>query len=739
MYNLDNKVNVNEYNMAYKKRDKDKCINELFRLREAYKNRFREIFLISNCLKNPMGFNFNKEEFSFVIDLFSKAKEKAKNNNDFELANILSEFSFFNFVLFQNTQINKDRLLKNKFSEYSLAEQLLMICIFIQDQTRLMNLKLTSSYSNKSFITGMEMEVSNEDVHNSKNEKISLIDNYEGLLEQFNVLIRYLYAVKKSELNTEYIKRNGDITPYYIPSFEEIGYIANQRKLYLSLEERFRYTQWGVQLKFDNGKLPVAIFEPILEEEYKSRIIGGLRRKYNCNMIAYSNCEINKKDLAVGLNAINKLSNKYNNIQLEDWDIDRTLFYEAKAIVKPHIKTFQSTTKKAYINSSFNGIDINDYLKCFEFLYVLSELYMDITLKNFDENNKSNYKYLVPIIKIKYLTTQLSKLYKFNSCYSEKLINTFIFDSTIKNGEGDIFTLPLIRVSNSEVLLCNSLISQTNLERNVEILLSKHNVDLSVMGTEFENKIRSKLSCAKGISVNTNKVKFKAYDGKDVEFDCIATFEDHLLIIESKSILTPYDPKELFKCKNVIMEGVNQVLRRCEVIKHDWEKIKKQVNIDLPKNPYSDDKIIKIVCTNIYEFTSLLYEGVEILDESTLLKYFTDPKVIVFGSQKDAPIFKSEFLWKEGKPNIREFKEYLRNPVTIGDIPKYLKPTYRAIPFFEGDFPIAFKDFIFEEDPYSSIIDNKISKTIYKRKNIGRNEKCFCGSNKKYKKCCGEN
>ena len=48
------------------------------------------------------------------------------------------------------------KLLENTFSEYSLVEQLLMISIFIQDQTRLMNKKNLSGYSNKKFIIGLK-------------------------------------------------------------------------------------------------------------------------------------------------------------------------------------------------------------------------------------------------------------------------------------------------------------------------------------------------------------------------------------------------------------------------------------------------------------------------------------------------------------------------------------------------------------------------------------------------------
>lgn len=752
MSNQTSQVNIKSYNIAYKKRDKDKCIEEIFKLRETYKDKFRHIFLISDCLKNPMGRNFNEDEKQFVIDILDEAIAKAEEKSDYTLQSILGEFKLLNTVLFNNAKNNEKKLLENTFSKYSLVEQLLMISIFIQDQTRLMYKKNRSSYTNKKFITGMEMDISTEKVRFNEDEKVSLMDNYEGMLEQFDILIRYLFYHKREELNNESIdKIEYNITPYYIQSFEEVGYISHIRKLYISLEEKFRYNNWGIkEIKANNPSCGV-LFNSSIQEEEKAKIIGTTRKKYHANTIAYSYCSVNEKSLKTAYSNINKLSDKYFGKNIEVWEIDKNLYNSAKIIVKPLIDSFKNLAKETYLNATFNGIETKDYLKCFEFLFIISEIYINIKMRDFDENIKSHYKDLVPIVKNEWLITQLANLYNYDKEYAEKLVKSFVLDETIKNGEGDIFTLPLIKVSKSEVLLCNSLIAQVNLERSIEILLSRYNVDLSVMGVEFEKKIRGKISLCQGIEVNKNKVRFMAFDDKEVEFDFIGMFNDYLLLIETKAMLNPYDPKEIFKAKKTLTEGVNQVLRRCEVIKHNWEEIKEAVNIQLPEKPVEYDKIIKIVCTNVYEFTGLCYDGVRIVDESTLLKYFIDPHVSIFGKKEDGIVFKSESLWKKGIPEPSEFIEYLKNPITISDIPKYLKKEYKRLPFFEGEVPIEFEDFIFEEDPYSAIINNKMKmeaskesklfKKVSKQSKaikIGRNDKCYCGSGKKYKKCCGK-
>ena len=92
-----------------------------------------------------------------------------------------------------------------------------------------------------------------------------------------------------------------------------------------------------------------------------------------------------------------------------------------------------------------------------------------------------------------------------------------------------------------------------------------------------------------------------------------------LLLFEFKSVLIPYDESEVLKREGVIKEGVEQIKRRCEIVKYDWDKIRENVNISLPEKTYPEDRIIKLVCTNVYDFTTLVIDGIMITDESTLL------------------------------------------------------------------------------------------------------------------------
>ena len=224
-------------------------------------------------------------------------------------------------------------------------------------------------------------------------------------------------------------------------------------------------------------------------------------------------------------------------------------------------------------------------------------------------------------------------LYGYERNLAKKLLDNFVYHEHLKKEEGDIFSRPLLKVNKSQVLLCESLIEQINIERNVEQWLKKYDVDLTPVGYQFEDKLRKKLGSINGIEVNTNKFTFNAYDGKDVEFDFIGTFDDYLLLFEFKSVLIPYDESEVLKREGVIKEGVEQIKRRCEIVKYDWDKIRENVNISLPEKTYPEDRIIKLVCTNVYDFTTLVIDGIMITDESTLLKYFTDPFVAIYSKE----------------------------------------------------------------------------------------------------------
>lgn len=729
---------LNDYQIfekAYKNNRIHKCVEMVLKIALENSNNLKKCMLRSNCLKNPMGMKYTETDYKktmqIMINAFKKAEEMKFEN---QIVSQIGEMLLYTHGFYHNSQTNTQKLEMNTFSQYSLSKQLRMICIFIQDQSRLMKEELYKSRK-KSFRTGMEMNIANRPVDHFPQEKISFSDNYEGMLEYFNTIIHFVYYSKKKDLKKNDIGEHGDIHPFGIPEFEQLTYIAQQRRMYELLEEKFRYGEWGVELVHNQNNQNVYLFKPERKDKFKSHITASIRREYQykSNITRYANFQKVERAMV----AVEKLALQIEIDNIEKFEVDRRLYKEATEVVSSLITVYRDLTKKYYFQCKFDGITVDDLINMYEFLYTYSQIYMESASKHFNQDDYTTYKYIVPVVSLEYLLNEFVLLYGYERNLAKKLLDNFVYHEHLKKEEGDIFSRPLLKVNKSKVLLCESLIEQINIERNVEQWLKKYDVDLTPVGYQFEDKLRKKLGSINGIEVNTNKFTFNAYDGKDVEFDFIGTFDDYLLLFEFKSVLIPYDESEVLKREGVIKEGVEQIKRRCEIVKYDWDKIRENVNISLPEKTYPEDRIIKLVCTNVYDFTTLVIDGIMITDESTLLKYFTDPFVAIYSKEsRMTEVLSAEFLWKDGKPSVSEFVAYLKKPVTIGQITECLEDEIKTIPAFEDDYLIAFEDVCLSKDPFRETINQK--RQIIKGKKIYPNDPCPCGSGKKYKKCCGK-
>lgn len=458
------------------------------------------------------------------------------------------------------------------------------------------------------------------------------------------------------------------------------------------------------------------------------------RRSYK----VYSNSvihhfELNESDKSV----LEEISNKFDLENIQNFHFSKEEYETTFEIREARYGIAKSMLKDFYFEIDFKGITLEDILNTYNFLCVYSTIYMFAVDNVFEEDDYTIYKYTAPVINIEYFVKEISFLFDISEEKASKLLECFIYNPKQRNCE--IFTNPLLMVNDSQILLCETLISTFNMERLVSKLLHKYDISYAAIGPKYEEQIRTELNEYDVVNVNTNKIVFKAFDGKDVEFDLLATFEDHLLIVELKSLTTPYGDEELKSKEQVILEGVDQVNRRVEIVQHDWDTIRSLASIELPEDPYPDAKIIKLVCTDIYDFTSLKYKGVTIIDDISLLKYFSPLGII---KTRFAGKIPEEIevmpIHKFGQPTIREFKEYIEHPTTIEYIPSCLKENFKPIPLLEGEGenPIGIFEYSLVENPYTKQIENKTVQRVNKKP--GRNKKCPCGSGKKYKNCCGK-
>lgn len=110
---------------------------------------------------------------------------------------------------------------------------------------------------------------------------------------------------------------------------------------------------------------------------------------------------------------------------------------------------------------------------------------------------------------------------------------------------------------------------QVNLDRVIERQFIRYKQDVSAVGVAFEEKFLRRLTQGyqQGIAdlklkevpnfqVNTNKVKYEAFDGKEIEFDVVSVLGDHLVLTELKAIMTSYDLNDLEERKKNIKKAV---------------------------------------------------------------------------------------------------------------------------------------------------------------------------------------
>ena len=93
----------------------------------------------------------------------------------------------------------------------------------------------------------------------------------------------------------------------------------------------------------------------------------------------------------------------------------------------------------------------------------------------------------------------------------------------------------MIKISLEQVIFSPALIDQVNLDRAIERQFVRYKKDVSKIGTKFESHFIDKLRSSyresildvkthpipKKYALNTNKIQYKAYDGKDIEFDVV--------------------------------------------------------------------------------------------------------------------------------------------------------------------------------------------------------------------------
>lgn len=707
-----------------------------------YKRGLRKaLYSEGNLLKNPLRYTFGADDYEKTRSILAASlhylEQESKSEHSCiseELAEIdgkeLRQLYLLYECMYNNRIQNEKQLNDSGFLKLSLPQILHSFLVFFQSQTNLARAEQVKRWKAQDYITGLESQVASERATLAPDVVVSMGDSFEQLLEDKDALFRYVFYIKndETEASVQELRQMKPVTPYESPDYALLDYAALIDALLSRLEAGFRYSEWDITLYANQEDGEIYGFAPVEDKPYQTHVAGALRDKHKYMLeIESADAERMKRNF-LGDDYVDDVartehfsqgnidalpggffweylsaSERMDRKNVESFHFEKKEYRQLAALATPVITAARKMTKPYYLSCSFHSMSVSEYLDAYTFLYTFSKVYYCTAVTAKEAAN------FIPLVDLAYLYNEFASLSGYKKEKAQQLIDCFVFDKVVAKNKkyGDIFTRPLVKVGSDTVLMSEALIDQINLVRNIEVLLDWNDVALAPMGIELEKKLTRELKNAKKLSVNTNKIKFDAYDGKEVEFDFIATIDDCLILMEMKSLLKPYDDDELYRRRKTISEGVNQIHRRVRVVQKNWDKIKELASIDLPNAPYDEEHIIKLVCTDVSDYTGLEDEDVVLTDEVTVLKYFTNPCVhaILGIPGQGAALFKEKTLWETGEPTAEEFIGYLHHPDTMDFILDCIKPEWKVVPVLEGYKQIAFRDMIVEADPWKKLAE----------------------------------
>lgn len=702
---------------------------------------FSKSIMLSGILPEPLSFEVSKKRE--IVDKFYEASKLSKH-----LVHTNQKYYKDDFIKEINNILNVYEIIKSKgisngevfdtcnFRKYSKERQIQMICLFIEDQMNLANKSNITDFDKRnSFYTGIESNIP-LNIQGNDLYKMSSSDNMEAHINAAEEMFRYIFYINKKCMKDEVIDLSIDANPYYNPDFEKIIKLADHRAVLKGLWDKAKYRGWKLFVEKDEENDNIYYFIPDDIERYK-------KERSSMERASYRDMQRVMKGMTISSIANPDIFRRIRKLKVEKI---KDIFSLDTCIIRDLINSFDISMKEyMYFLNLFYGdkllnLEIKENIT-FRMIvdtikYLSSVATISKTIDNTPDKFESGDEYLdiAPIISIEIIVSQLANTLGISKELAKECLNVFIFSPKDESISLDLFSQPLVYLSDKQVVFTPTLILQMNIERVIEKILSKIENNISEKGTNMEKYMIERLKESKYIKVNTSPIKFIAYDGKEVEFDFLGIFDDKLVIMEMKCRTTPYSSKEIMDKENVLQEVIDQVNRRVKVVQNNWDQIKNKSSIELMDNPPKDSDIIKIGCFNFVNFTGINMDGVYISDCSAIVKYFTQPinyATVAYGSK--VVNYEVENLWKNDYPTIHNFEEFLKMPSMMKIFYDKLECLFRPVSLIdEKDKKLCFFDYYMSENPISnykciekaSFINNiKYSKSKKKKHNRKQSKK----------------
>lgn len=726
-----------EIKKAIKSNDIDLLSRSLVLGFTEHKNKFVKKFILNDCLE-PLGLNFRMDHIETLTKAYFESLILLKDNDDILIAfgdSILKLIMVIN-IIGKNGQNNVGKLNGCDFIHFPLTNQIQMFTVFLEDQNRLHQQNIVRNTEKRNnTMSGFESELSNIPIHGleSIDIKTSSHDQLEAYIEIADTLFRYLYY--KAGTNKKDKDEYKFISPYKNGDFAKILEVSQQRVMLDKMWSRIKFRGWEL-----SHHKKIYYLNPSQKDDLKKERIATIRYGYRdlVRQLEIKN-SIDKDTTSKVLTKLFKVID-YTNI-INFFKINKDDFLTISKLFDSLFIVEMENLEEVHIKANLQEITVKQLFNGIHYLYTIGYIYQYILrekVKSIEEKEKC-YKYLTPILDKSLLISHFSELYNETIDFSTIIIESFIFSrSTIL----DLFSQPLLSIDDSNIIFCPTLLLQMHPTRIAELHISKDDVDESKKGPTFEKDLKALMSLNPYIEINENRIEFEAFDNRRVEFDFLGMFQDYLLLIEFKNMKRPYSDKKMNDCENILIAGCEQIKRRREVVKNDWDKICELCSFKLPEVTPSDDKIISFVCTNIFDFTTKKLNDILIIDSSSLLKYFNDPEINV--TFKNDSFIKQEVyrsLWAGKYPSVDEFKRFIINPIAVSSLENCFQEEYIPIRNCSSDDNnICFYDYKLTKEPDDLIkfLHPQKGNLKKKEKKLGRNQLCPCGSKKKYKKCCSK-
>lgn len=706
-----NKVEfLNEY---LKNKDENKVAECLLEIYMDKQDKFKKTILMGEILPDPSSYDLNKNIYRF--EYFKKGcliviNQLVKNEKDKEnfRKQVTSIINAYNLIVHHNIS-NEERCEKCEFLKYDKARQLQMICVFIEDQMRLANDENNKEIKKNGLYTGLESAMPLETAENNQ-LKMSARDHLEGNLEIADELVKFIFYINRKKINDIVDTKLVDPYPYKLPSFEEIMYLTSHRIMVKKTWDLIKYRDWNIKLQVENNDEFYRV-EPKDLKDFRLEKASIQRSEYDefqKSMNMASLWRIFNKELKI-------VQEKMKSIDIQNlFDINiehiKKLMKFYESILNSNLQfTFKFYGKNLLDVEIVDGVNFRYFFDTIKYLYSIANIYIWKAYENIDQDKKEDYYKFAPIIDVEKLSEKLSEILGISKEIASKCIDLFVFKPQVKNSKIvlDIFSQPLVYVSNKQIVFAPSFIFQMNVKRIVDKILGAIDYNFSDKGHNMENLINELLKKSKYLKVNKNNIKFQAYDGKEVEFDSLSVFENKLIVMEMKCRNAPYSPKEKNDKEDILVEAINQVKRRVNVIQHDWNEIKKRASIELMENPPAQEDIIKIACFNFFDFTGKVIDNIYITDYSAVTKYFNNPidyaKILKDKSIEKIPV---NNIWNGNSPTVSNFTKYLEMPSMLKEFYANVRFNYKPIMRIEeSDKNLCIMDYYMEDNPYNKYFE----------------------------------